>query len=111
MLPKAGSLPIKVFVTSGIHGVTVTGKHGIGVNAGAYHTGRRWSDPQNRALLPAYTTYSVGASYHWRLADGPGMTARINADNLTDARYWATGGTTLYAGLGRTVRASLTLDY
>ena len=85
--------------------------HGIGVNAGAYHTGRRWSDPQNRALLPAYTTYSVGASYHWRLADGPGMTARINADNLTDARYWATGGTTLYAGLGRTVRASLTLDY
>lgn len=33
MLPKAGSLPIKVFVTSGIHGVTVTGKHGIGVNA------------------------------------------------------------------------------
>lgn len=84
---------------------------GVAVNAGAYHTGRRWSDPQNRALLPAYTTYGLGVSYRWRRGDGPAMTARINADNLTDARYWATGGTTLYAGLGRTVRASLTLDY
>lgn len=83
----------------------------VSINAGAYHTGSRWSDPQNRALLPAYTTYSLGASYRWTLAQGARMTARINADNLTDARYWATGGTTLYAGLGRTVRASLTLDY
>ncbi|MET4897072.1 TonB-dependent receptor [Sphingomonadaceae bacterium jetA1] len=82
------------------------------INAGAYHTGRRWSDPQNRALLPAYTTYSLGASYGWRMAgEGPRMTARINADNIANTRYWATGGTTLYAGLGRTVRASLTVDY
>ncbi|MDR6788511.1 iron complex outermembrane receptor protein [Sphingomonas sp. BE138] len=83
----------------------------LSLSAGAYHSGRRWSDPQNRALLPAYTIYSLGASYGWTLAGGARMTARVNADNLLDARYWATGGTTLYAGLGRTVRASLTLDY
>ena len=33
LLPKAGSLPISVFVAPGIHGASVTGRHGIGVNA------------------------------------------------------------------------------
>lgn len=33
LLPKAGSLPIRVLLAPGVHGVSVTGKHGIGVNA------------------------------------------------------------------------------
>lgn len=32
LLPKAGSLPISVLLAPGVHGVSVTGKHGIGVN-------------------------------------------------------------------------------
>ena len=36
---------------------------------------------------------------------------RVNADNVTDKRYWSTGGTTLYVGLARTVRASATFDF
>jgi iron complex outermembrane receptor protein len=38
------------------------------------------------------------------------VTFRLNADNLADKRYWATGGTTLYPGDGRTVRASVAIE-
>lgn len=83
---------------------------GAAVNGGAYYTGDRYADALNRALLPGYTTYSIGSSYQWRLQDGRKLTVRVNADNLTDKRYWATGGTTLYVGAARTVKASLTFD-
>jgi iron complex outermembrane receptor protein len=44
-------------------------------------------------------------------ANGHAITFRVNADNVTDKRYWSTGGTTLYVGLARTVRASATFDF
>lgn len=83
---------------------------GFAINGGAYYTGQRYSDALNLASLPGYTTYSLGGSYRWQLADKRRITLRVNGDNITDKRYWATGGTTLYAGQSRTVRASLTLD-
>jgi iron complex outermembrane receptor protein len=38
------------------------------------------------------------------------LTLRASVENLTDKRYWATGGTTLYAGASRMGKMTLTLD-
>lgn len=80
------------------------------VNAGAYYIGARYADALNLARLPGYATLSLGGSYRWTLADRHTVTFRLNADNLADKRYWATGGTTLYPGDGRTVRASIAVE-
>ncbi|MFD1950310.1 TonB-dependent siderophore receptor [Sphingomonas arantia] len=80
------------------------------VNAGTYYTGARFADTANLARLPGFVTYSAGASYRLPLDDGRTLTLRVNGDNLTDRRYWATGGTTLYVGAARTVRMSASLE-
>ena len=80
------------------------------VNAGAYYIGARYADALNLARLPGYVTFSLGGSYRFELSGHRAVTLRVNADNIAGKRYWATGGTTLYPGDGRTVRASLTFD-
>lgn len=82
----------------------------VAINAGAYYTGTRFADAVNRARLPGFVTYSAGASYRVPLEDGRTLTLRVNGDNLTDRRYWATGGTTLYVGAARTVRMSASFE-
>lgn len=83
---------------------------GAAISGGMYYVGTRFVDTQNRGVLPAYTTYSLGGSYRWKMANGTSATFRVNADNLTDKRYWATGGNTLYVGQARTIRGSITID-
>ncbi|PHY18427.1 TonB-dependent siderophore receptor [Caulobacter sp. BP25] len=82
---------------------------GLSINGGAYYTGQRYADALNLASLPGYVTYSLGAGYRWTTADHRDLTLRINADNVTDKRYWATSST-LYAGAPRTVKVSLSMD-
>lgn len=81
------------------------------VNAGLYYTGKRYTDVLNRGTLPDYATLSLGGSYRMAINSERAMTFRINADNLTNERYWSTGGSTLYVGLARTVRGSVTIDF
>lgn len=83
----------------------------LGVNAGVYYTGKRFTDPLDQGVLPAYATLSLGTSYKMPMADSHAITFRVNADNVTNKRYWSTGGTTLYVGLARTVRASAAVDF
>jgi iron complex outermembrane recepter protein len=83
----------------------------LGLNAGVYYTGKRFADPLNQAVLPDYATLSLGTSYRMAMPSGRALTLRVNADNVTNTRYWATGGTTLYVGLARTVRASASFDF
>lgn len=83
----------------------------LGLNAGVYYTGRRFTDVLNQGVLPAYATLSLGASYRLALPKGRAMTLRANADNVTDKRYWATGGSTLYVGSARTLRLSATVSF
>ncbi len=83
----------------------------LGVNAGAYYTGLRYADALNRYSMPAYTTYSLGANYKLRLPDDRAITLRVNGDNITNKRYWSTGGTIFYVGLARQVRFSATMDF
>lgn len=77
---------------------------------GAYYVGRRYADAANLAVLPGFVTYSLGGSYRFLLKNGTDLIFRLNGDNLTNKRYWATGGNTLNVGASRTVRASLTID-
>jgi iron complex outermembrane recepter protein len=84
---------------------------GFGINGGLYYTGRRYADATNLYGMAGYTTYSLGANYRLRLPQARTLTLRVNGDNLTDKRYWATGGTVFYVGLARQVRFSASLDF
>lgn len=83
----------------------------LGLNAGVYYTGKRFTDVLDQGVLPAYTLLGLGTSYRMPVGRRQAMTFRINADNVTNKRYWATGGSTLYVGLARTVRGSITMDF
>ncbi|USI74886.1 TonB-dependent receptor [Sphingomonas morindae] len=78
----------------------------LALNAGVYYTGRRFTDAQDRGVLPGYATLSLGSSYRIRTGTAQEVTLRLNADNVTNRRYWSTGGATLYVGVARVVRAS-----
>jgi iron complex outermembrane receptor protein len=84
---------------------------GFGVNAGMYYTGRRYADATNLYGMAGYSTYSLGANYKLHLAHARTMTLRVNGDNITNKRYWSTGGTVFYAGLARQVRFSASMDF
>ncbi|MGF7156037.1 TonB-dependent receptor [Novosphingobium gossypii] len=83
----------------------------FGINAGMYYTGMRYADARNLYVMPGFTTYSVGANYKLRLADDRAVTLRVNGDNITNERYWSTGGTVFYVGLARQVRFSASMDF
>lgn len=83
----------------------------LGLSAGVYYTGKRFTDVLDQGTLPGYATLGLGTSYRVATAGGHALTFRANADNVTDKRYWSTGGATLYAGLSRVVRLSATIDW
>lgn len=83
----------------------------FGINGGVYYTGMRFADALNTYKLPAYTTYSLGANYRVRLAQDRSLTLRVNGDNITNKRYWSTGGSVFYVGLARQVRFSASMDF
>lgn len=83
----------------------------FGINGGVYYTGLRYADALNTFELPAYTTYSLGANYKLRLDGDRAITFRVNGDNITNKRYWSTGGSVFYVGLARQVRFSASMDF
>ncbi|MBP7338676.1 TonB-dependent siderophore receptor [Niveispirillum sp.] len=77
---------------------------GLSVNGGAYYTGKRAINPLNQAFIPSYTLYNLGGAYQFDLQEQP-VTLRINAENITNKRYWASTGALLLAqGAPRTVK-------
>lgn len=83
----------------------------LGLNAGMYYTGLRYADALNAYRMPAYTTYSLGANYKVALPADRTLTLRVNGDNIANTRYWSTGGSVFYVGLGRQVRFSASVDF
>lgn len=80
---------------------------GLSVNGGAYYTGSRAINPLNQATVPAYTLFDLGAGYTTPI-DGRPTTFRLNAENITGKRYWAsTGSLSLAEGVPRTIRFSV----
>lgn len=84
---------------------------GFAINGGVFYTGDRAINPQNSLFLPGYTLYDLGASYSFVFKDVE-MTARINAQNITGERYFAsTGGNFIAYGAPSAVKFALSFGF
>ncbi len=80
---------------------------GLAINGGMYYIGNRPMNDLNQANLGGYTTFDLGLAYSTDAFDYP-MTFRINAANVGNARYWASGDANLISqGVPGTVNLSL----
>jgi iron complex outermembrane receptor protein len=81
------------------------------INGGVYHTGSQLLDQASPVVINPYTTFDVGGSYAFNIGDHQ-IIARVNAQNITNKRYWATVSTdTLAENLPRTIKFSLAYKY
>jgi iron complex outermembrane receptor protein len=71
---------------------------GLSVTAGAYYIGPRAINNLDQAYVPGYTLFDAGFAYHRELGSQP-WTFRLNADNLSNRRYWVSTST-LYLAEG-----------
>jgi iron complex outermembrane recepter protein len=69
---------------------------GFSLTAGAYHTGRRAVNSLNQAFAPGYTLYDAGFAYDAKISDMD-MTFQVNAQNITNEKYFASTGAFLLA--------------
>jgi iron complex outermembrane receptor protein len=69
---------------------------GLSATAGVYYVGPQAINSLNQAFTGGYTTYDVGASY-MRDFFGQQFTMRVNGQNITNKRYWASTGTLFLA--------------
>ena len=84
---------------------------GLSVTAGAYYTGPRAINQLNSAFVPGYTLLDAGASYS-TLWGGHNLLFRVNGENITRRRYWAsTGGLVLSEGPPGDVKFSVAWKY
>jgi iron complex outermembrane receptor protein len=84
---------------------------GLSINGAVYYVGDQAVNALNQAFIPSYTTYDLGVSYQTDLYDHR-VTGRINVQNVTNKRYWAsTGGLFLAESLPRTIKFSLTTEW
>ena len=84
---------------------------GLSVTAGAYYPGPRAINQLNSAFVPGYTLLDAGASYS-TLWGGHNLLFRVNGENITRRRYWAsTGGLVLSEGPPGDVKFSVAWKY
>jgi len=84
---------------------------GLAVTAGAYYTGPRAISSLYSTFVPGYTLLDAGASYT-TLLGGHTMLFRLNGENITRRRYWAsTGALILAEGPPGTVKFSVSWKY
>lgn len=77
---------------------------GLGMNAGAYFTGRRAANAANEGFIASNTIYTVGASYATSFARHA-TKFQVNVENAADKRYFnAVGFGFMGVGLPRTVK-------
>jgi iron complex outermembrane receptor protein len=85
--------------------------NGLSLTAGAYYTGPRAINQLNSAFVPGYTLLDAGASYT-TLLGGHTMLFRLNGENITRRRYWAsTGALILSEGPPGAVKFSVSWKY
>jgi len=85
---------------------------GLGLGAGVRYVGETYGDARNTLLVPSYTLIDASVSYDfgYMRRDLAGLTAQINAKNLTDHYYVQscfTGLPYCALGNGRTVIGTL----
>ncbi|MBT2748613.1 MULTISPECIES: TonB-dependent siderophore receptor [unclassified Lysobacter] len=78
---------------------------GLTVGGGIFHGGKQAATTSNSFFLPSYTRLDLNARY----AFGKHLDLLVNLDNVTDERYYITGGfSQLYPQAPRSVRLTLT---
>lgn len=83
---------------------------GFAIGGGTYYVGDRAANALNQAFVDAYTTYSASLRYTAPVAGKP-VTFQLNADNLTDVRYWSAAGNNLLGvGLPRQVKFTMRVE-
>ncbi|MDB5576812.1 MAG: hypothetical protein JWR80_1988 [Bradyrhizobium sp.] len=81
------------------------------ISGGAFHTGDQPLDDTNKVFTSPYTTFDIGASYEFELGDHK-LVARVNGQNITGKRYWASVGSGAVAeSLPSVVKFSLAFNY
>lgn len=84
---------------------------GLSVNGAAYYVGDRAINPLNQNFIPSYTLFDLGAAYNANIGGQP-FTFRVNAENITNKRYWAsTGSLYLAPGAPSTVKFSIETSF
>ena len=78
---------------------------GLALGGGAFLVGKRAVNALNQAFVDGYTTYSASIRYTFDRITPNGLTLQLNADNLTNKRYWSTAGNNLLGvGLPRQLK-------
>ena len=78
---------------------------GLALGGGAFYVGKRAVNALNQAFVDGYTTFSASLRYTIEGVVPNGLTLQLNADNLTDKRYWSTAGNNLLGvGLPRQLK-------
>ena len=83
---------------------------GLRLSAGVFHTGSQALDDTNNLVLSPYTTFDLGGSYQFQLA-GHDVTMRVNAQNISGKRYWASVSSLLAESLPSVVKFSVAVKY
>lgn len=84
---------------------------GLSLNGGTLYISRRAIDALNQAFVPGYELFNLGMGYEHEVA-GHDMIFRINAENITGKRYWASTGADLLAeGAPQVVKFSLSTKF
>ncbi|HEY3695325.1 TonB-dependent siderophore receptor [Phenylobacterium sp.] len=80
---------------------------GLSVNGGVFYTGARAINSLNQGWVPGYALVNLGVSYETDLF-GHQTTFRVNADNITNKKYWvSTAGLFLAEGAPSVVKFSI----
>ena len=83
---------------------------GLAVGGGLFYIGNRAVNNFNDAFVDGYTTLSASARYTFEDVGRDGLTLQLNADNLTNERYWSTASNGLVAvGFPRQIRLTARL--
>lgn len=78
---------------------------GLGIGGGLFHVSERAVDNPNSAFVDGYTLLSASLRYTFAGIGRDGLTLQLNADNLTNKRYWSAAGNGLVGvGLPRQVK-------
>lgn len=83
---------------------------GLALGGGLFYIGDRAVNNFNDAFVDGYTTVSASARYTFEDVGRDGLTLQLNADNLTNERYWSTASNGLLAvGFPRQIRLTVRL--
>lgn len=84
---------------------------GLAVSAGVFHTGNRMINQANTARVDGFTTIDVGVRYATEFL-GNETTFRLNAENVTNEKYWAaTASSLLNPNLPPAIKLSVTTRF